>query len=86
MPRPAPPAHDPVTLFYPVNSEQLAPASSGVFLFLFIPFLLLLALLAPAILLYIPVVLIEHWLTKRPLTFDLQENAIPLSQANHEKH
>lgn len=81
MPRPMPPEADPVTLFYPLNSEQLAPASSTIFVLLFIPFLLLLALLAPAVLLYIPVVLIEHWLTKRPLTFDLYQNAIPLNQS-----
>lgn len=67
---------EPRTLFYPIDSEQLAPASLSFLAFLFIPFLLLLALIAPAVILYIPLCIIVHWLTGKPLTFNLNENSI----------
>lgn len=77
MPKFTPPPADPVTLFYPVDSEQLTPAALGLLpMFLLIPIFLLLALISPAILLYFPIVILEHWLTGCPLDFDLHKNAI----------
>jgi hypothetical protein len=74
---PPPIPTDPVTLFYPVDSEQLTPAALGLLpILLLAPVFLLLALFSPAILLYLPVVILEHWLTGCPLDFDLHRNAI----------
>jgi len=90
MPKPTPPAApEPVTLFYPVDSEQLAPATSGIIALLFIPFLLLLALIAPAILLYIPLVIINHFVNKTPLDFNplnFSNSLNSLPHYNNEKH
>ncbi|MFZ9258200.1 MAG: hypothetical protein ACO236_00385 [Candidatus Nanopelagicaceae bacterium] len=72
MHNPAPSAApDPVTLFYPVDSEQLSPAAAGVIAVLFVPIALLFAFVfAPALLLWIPIVFINHWVNKTPLEFN----------------
>lgn len=69
---PQPPENDSAILFYPVDSEQLSPGIGNILITLAVPFVLLFAfILAPALFFWIPIVLLNHWINKTPLDFNI---------------
>jgi len=73
MPRPAPPsANDSSILFYPIDPEQLSPGLGNVLISLSIPIIFIFAFIfAPALFFWIPIVLLNHWVNKTPLDFNI---------------
>jgi len=67
-PRPTP---EPVTLFYPVESNQNLPNFGGFWIILLVPFLLFLAIFPAVIVFFLPTAFIACKLNGIPFTFNI---------------